>query len=183
MTQPNRIAVERVYTGRFLNVDRETFTNPAGQELSLEIIRHPGASAVIPMLTSPDAKDPEILVIRQFRYAAGGSIWEIPAGVLDAGESAEACAHRELKEETGATTSNLEHLTTIYTTPGFTDEQIHLFLATDVRVAEPDHQHDEFIEVETRRLSDLLAMIRTGDIVDGKTIIALLYLVTFRART
>lgn len=180
MTNPHRIAVERVFDGRFLNVDRETFTNPAGQELSLEIIRHPGASAIIPMLSDPSAHDPEILVLRQFRYAAGGSIWEIPAGVLDDGETPEACAHRELREETGATTTKLEHLTTIYTTPGFTDEQIHLFLATNIVVAAPDHQFDEFIEVERRSLSSLLRMIRDGRIVDGKSIVALLYLAAFR---
>lgn len=180
MDNPDRIAVERVYDGRFLTVDRETFANPAGLELSLEIIRHPGASAVVPMLTDPRDDDPEILILRQYRYAAGGSIWEIPAGVLDEGESPEACAHRELREETGAVAANLQHLTTIYTTPGFTDEQIHLFLATDVTVAEPDHQFDEFIEVHRRTLSTLLQMIRDGEIIDGKTIVALLHLATFR---
>ena len=181
MDHPNRIAVERAYQGRFLTVDRETFTNPAGEELSLEIIRHPGASAVVATPETRDAPDPEVIVLRQFRFAAGGLIWEIPAGVLDEGESPRACARRELREEAGATGGQLDHLTTIYTTPGFTDEQIHLFLASGVQIAEPDHQSDEFIEVESRKLSELLRMIRQGTIVDGKTIVALLYFAAFRA--
>lgn len=180
MDTPEPISKTRAYTGRFLNVDLETFRNPAGSELTLEMVRHPGASAVIPVVSDPDADDPQILMLRQFRYAAQGLIWEIPAGVLDPGEDPERCAHRELQEETGATAGTLEHLTTIYTTPGFTDEQIHLFLATDLSVAEPDHQFDEFIEVVTRPLTELLRMIRDGEIVDGKTIVALLYFAGFR---
>lgn len=173
------LSTRRVYTGRFLNVDLDEIENPAGETLALEMVRHPGAAAVVPMVSDPTSPDPHILVLRQFRHAADGMIWEIPAGVLDGGEDPEACARRELREEAGATAERIERLTTIYTTPGFTDERIHLFLATGIQVAEPDHQFDEFIEVTTRPLSVLLEMIRSGEIVDAKSIVALLYVAGF----
>jgi ADP-ribose pyrophosphatase len=177
--QPERLSTTRVFSGRLLNVDRETIRNPRGEVVELEMIRHPGASAVVPLL-DPDSEDPEVLVIRQFRHASGGMIWEIPAGVLDQGESPEACAARELLEETGARARQLDHLSSIYTTPGFTDELIHLFLATGLEITTPTHQADEFIEIEPRRMSRLLEMIRNGEIVDGKTVVALLFVAGFR---
>ena len=94
------------------------------------MFRHPGASAVVPFLDDPRTADPRVLLIRQFRHAADGFIWEVPAGRLDPGETPEHCARRELEEESRRwSPSSLERLTTIYTTPGFTDEKIHLFLA------------------------------------------------------
>lgn len=177
---PDRVSVRPGYRGRLLAVDIETVTNPAGHTMELEIVRHPGAAAVVPLISPPTARDPQILVLNQYRYAAGGPIWEIPAGVLEPGEEPEACARRELAEETGATGGRLEHLTTIFTTPGFTDERIHLFLASDITVGEePRPQPDEFIEVGQRSISELLAMIRDGRIVDGKSIAALLYVASF----
>ena len=112
-------------------------------------------------------------------FAAGGDIWEIPAGVLEPGESPAECAHRELQEETGGTTSNLQLLTTILTTPGFTDERIHLFVATDVELGRPSHQPDESIELVPTRLSRVLSMIKEGEIQDSKSISALLYVSRF----
>ncbi len=177
---PQRSRTRRVYDGRLLKVDVDTVRAPDGGEFDLELIRHPGAAAVVPVLSDPGAEDPSILLIRQYRHAAGEAIWEVPAGVLEVGEDPEACATRELLEETGAHAARLEHLTTIYTTPGFTDEQIHLFLATGLTVEEPQHQHDEFIQVRARPLSEVLRMIRDGEIVDGKSISALLFLAGFR---
>ena len=168
----------RVYQGRFINVDLETFRNPAGKTLSLEIIHHPGAAAVVPVV-DPDVADPEILLLRQFRHAAGGVIWEIPAGVLEPGENPEACARRELREETGAEAARIDRLSTIFTTPGFTDERIHLFRATGLTIHAADPQPDEFIRVERLPFSETLQLIRTGDIADGKSIAALLFLGTF----
>jgi ADP-ribose diphosphatase len=182
-TEPNQVtplSVRRVYSGRLLNVDAETVRNPAGQEIELELVRHPGAAAIVPLLSDETAADPHILLIRQYRYAVDGMIWEIPAGVLDPGEDPETCAKRELLEETGATAERMERLTTIFTTPGFTDERIHLFLATGLEISEPDHQPDEFIKVQPRPLSKVLEMIRDGEIQDGKTITALLYVAGFR---
>jgi ADP-ribose diphosphatase len=180
LDRPTAIATRRAYTGRVIAVDVETVRAPGGQTFDLEIIHHAGASAVVPVLSDLSAEDPGILLIRQFRQAAGGEIWEIPAGVLEPGESPEACARRELGEETGATAERWEHLTTIYTTPGFTDERIHLFLASGIRSGEPRQERDEFITVEARPLSQVLEMIRSGEIVDGKSVAAILFMAGFR---
>jgi ADP-ribose pyrophosphatase len=177
---PQRCRTRRAYDGRLLKVDVDTVRAPDGAEFDLEMIRHPGAAAVVAFLSDPDAEDPSILLLRQYRHAVGGSIWEIPAGVLEVGEAPDACARRELLEETGARAAHLDHLTTIYTTPGFTDERIHLFLATGLTVEEPDHQDDEFIQVRAKPLSEALLMIRDGEIVDGKSISALLFVAGFR---
>ncbi len=174
-----RLSTREAYVGRLLRVDVDTIETPAGRTLELEMVRHPGAVAIVPFLSALDGPDPQILLIRQYRYAADRVIWEIPAGVLEPGEEREACARRELKEETGADAEELRYLTTIYTTPGFSDEQIHLFLATGLEVTQPDHQPDELIEVVARPLSGVLEMIRDGEIVDAKTIAALLYVAGF----
>lgn len=170
----------RAYEGRLLKVDVDSVVAPDGTQFDLELIRHPGASAVVPFLSELDADDPTILLLHQFRHATGGRIWEIPAGVLEPNETPLECARRELREETGAHADSVEYLTTIYTTPGFTDEQIHLFLATGLTVGQPDHERDELIEVTTRPLSRVLHMIREGEVVDGKTVVALLYVAGFR---
>ena len=169
----------RVYDGKIVRVDRDTIRAPDGSELELEMIRHNGASAVVALTDPPESNDPGVLLIHQFRYAAGGRIWEIPAGVLEPGETPETCARRELAEETGATAGEFRHLTTIYTTPGFTDEKIHLFLASGISAGEPRHERDEFLTIETRRMSEIMAMIRDGEIIDGKSIVALLYVAGF----
>jgi ADP-ribose pyrophosphatase len=125
-----KISSQRIYTGRVMNLDVDTVQFPDGSVGELEMIRHPGASAVLPFLSEPRSADPQILLIRQYRYAADAFIYEVPAGRLEPGESPESCAHRELQEETGCTADRLQRLTTVYTTPGFTDEKIHLFMAT-----------------------------------------------------
>jgi ADP-ribose pyrophosphatase len=163
-----------------LNLDQERVKAPDGSVIDLEIIRHPGAAAVVPLLSEPSEPDPQVLMLRQYRYATGGTIWEIPAGVLRPGEAPLDCAHRELLEETGAQAERIEHLTTIYTTPGFTDERIHLFWATGLTVGEPHHESDEFIEVRAQPFSSVLQMIGNGEITDAKSIVALLYLAGFR---
>ncbi len=170
----------RAYAGRLISVDVDTVRMPNGKTVELEMIRHPGAAAVVPLLSEPDSEDPHVLLLRQYRYAASGMIWEIPAGVLEAGEDPAACAGRELREETGAEARQIQHLTTIYTTPGFTDEQIHIFLATGITAGAADLQPDEMIEVRALPLSRVLEMIRDGEIVDGKSIVALLYVAGFR---
>jgi len=181
VTQPTgRLTTRRAWSGRLLNVDLDRVRTPNGTELELELVRHPGAAAVVPLLSSTDATDPTILLIRQYRYAADGMVWEIPAGVLEPGEDPVTCARRELREETGAEAERIQHLTTIYTTPGFTDERIHLFLATGIKGGEAAPNPDELIEVVTRPLSQALGMIRDGEIQDSKTIIGLLYLAGFR---
>lgn len=182
MTDPRglRLGSRRAFTGRLLAVDADTVRTPNGTELELEIVRHPGAAAVIPLLSPTDADDPFVLLLRQYRYAAGGMLWEIPAGVLEPGEDPAECARRELREETGAEAERIERLTTIFTTPGFTDERIHLFVATGIRRGPADPRPDELIEVHPHPLSRILEMIREGEITDGKSIVALLYLAGFR---
>jgi ADP-ribose pyrophosphatase len=168
-----------VYTGKVVRLDVDTVAFPDGSTGELELIRHPGASAVIPCASDPAGGDPSILMIRQFRHAAGGPLWEIPAGTLAPGETPEACAHRELREETGVVAARIERLTSIYTTPGFTDEVIHLFLAQGLTMGEAARERDEFIEVVPQPLSQVLAGIRGGEIKDAKTVVAILYMAGF----
>jgi len=160
----------QIYRGRIVDLGIEHVTLPSGAEVDLEVIRHRGASAVAAV---DDAG--RVALIRQFRHAAGGFLWELPAGVLDQpGEAPEACAGRELLEETGLRAGRLTHLGTILTTPGFTDERIHLFLGQDLREERHAHGHDEVI-VEIRRmpLGTALGMVRHGEIADAKTICGL----------
>ena len=175
------IGSERKYAGRVIHLDLETVRFPDGSTGQLEMIRHPGAAAVVPMLDDPTAPDPRVLLIRQFRHAAGGVIWEVPAGRLDPGEQPEQCARRELLEETGMRASRLERLTTIYTTPGFTDERIHLFVAGGLEEGQHQREHDEFLELRPTPWSEVLGLIERGEIQDGKTLVSLLYLQAFRA--
>jgi ADP-ribose pyrophosphatase len=135
---------------------------------------------VVPLLSDPQSADPAVLLIQQYRYAAGGPIWEIPAGVLHPGEDPASCARRELAEETGATAEELQRLTTVFTTPGFTDERIHLFLATGLRAGEPRHERDEFITIRAVPMTRVLEMVRDGEIRDAKSIVALLYVAGYR---
>ena len=181
--RPGQLATRRVFSGRVIKLDIDTVRYPDGSTGELEMFRHPGASAVLPVLSSPDAADPQVLLIRQYRYAADGSIWEVPAGRLDAGEEPLACARRELLEETGATAERFDALTTIHTTPGFCDERIHLFAAHGLQVDETRSRRepDEFVEVVTLPLSRVLGMIRDGEITDGKTICCVLFYAGFRA--
>ena len=136
------------------------------------MIRHSGASAIVPLL-EPEKPDPQILLIRQYRYATGGYIYEIPAGRLDDDETPEDCARRELQEETGYSATRFRPLATIYTTPGFIDEKIHLFAGEGLTAGEDKREPDEFLELHSIRLSKALAMIQAGEIVDGKTIAGL----------
>jgi ADP-ribose pyrophosphatase len=173
------LATRRLYAGRVVRLDVDTVRFPDGSTGELEVIRHPGAAAIVPCASDPRGQDPTILMIRQFRYAAGGLLWEIPAGTLDPGENPEACARRELLEETGASAARLERLTSILTTPGFTDEVIHLYLASELTTGEPSRERDEFIEVVPQPLSRVLALIRDGEVRDAKTIVAILYMAGF----
>jgi len=176
-----RIASKRVYTGRVINLDIDTVRFPNGTIGELEMIRHSGASAVVPFLSDPTGDDPQVLLLRQYRYAAEGFVYEIPAGRLDTGEEPVGCARRELREETGCDAERVEHLTTIYTTPGFTDERIYLFMAVGLTRGELAREADEFIELETMPLSRALELVEGGAIQDAKTIVGLLYAAGFRA--
>lgn len=176
---PGKVGGRRQYTGRVINLDIDQVRFPNGTIGELEIIRHSGASAVIPFLGDPAGNDPSILLIRQYRYAADGFIYEIPAGRLEPGETPEECAVRELREETGCTAAKMEHLYTMYTTPGFTDEKIHLFVATGLVRGETALEADEFVEVVPMAMSAALLMIKDGTINDAKTALSILYVAGF----
>ncbi len=169
------LSSDRRYTGRVINLDVDQVRFPDGATGALEMIRHPGASAVVPFLDPITDPDPRVILIRQFRHAADGPIWEIPAGRLEPGEQPADCARRELGEETGYQAGELQQLTTIYTTPGFTDERIHLFTAGVLKQEEAHREWDEFLEVHTLAWSRIIDMVRTGEIVDAKTLVALMF--------
>jgi ADP-ribose pyrophosphatase len=181
MSDDARVATTRAYSGRVISLDVDTVRFPDGSTGELEIIRHPGASAVVPLLSDPAGADPHVLLLKQYRYAAGGTIYEIPAGRLEPGELPDACARRELLEETGCTASSIVPLTSMFTTPGFTDERIHLFLATGITRGEAHREADEFMEIETMTLSSALQLIERGVIQDAKTALGLLFVAGFRA--
>lgn len=173
------LSTERLYTGKVLNLDLDTVRFPDSSTGRLEMIRHPGASAVLPFLDDPGSANPRVILIKQFRHATDGFVWEIPAGRLEPGEAPEVCARRELKEETGYRAEQLERLTTIYTTPGFTDERIHLYLATRLTLGDAGREHDEFLEIHEVRWRDALDWVRRGEIVDGKSLAALAFVQCF----
>lgn len=158
-----------VYKGRVIDLNLEEAHLPNGKTVQLEMVRHPGASAVVPV-----RDDGRVVMIRQYRHAAGGMIYEIPAGRLDPGEDPQDCAKRELAEEAGQQAAQWDRLGSIFTTPGFTDEKIHLFLARKLTLVAQALEHDEVIEVVERPFSDVITMIRQGEIVDGKTICGLM---------
>lgn len=158
-----------VYRGRSIAVYQEKLRLENGHEIVLDIIRHPGASAVVPFLS-----ENEVLLIRQFRHAAGGVIYEVPAGKLD-GDTPEVCAVRELEEEAGQHTDRLVKVGEILTSPGFTDERIHLFAAFELSPVPQRLETDELIELVPIPFSRALELVWRGEIPDAKSALALLH--------
>ena len=159
----------RVQRGAQFELVTEPVELPNGRCVDLDLVRHPGAAAIVPFLDRD-----RILMIRQYRYSIGGEILEIPAGKLDPGETPEACAARELLEETGYRAGRLEKLGAIWTSPGFTDEVIHLFSAFDLEAAKQQLEPDEIIELIPMPLTEALDTMRRSAIFDGKSATALL---------
>ena len=176
-----RVGSQRIYTGRIFNLDLDQVRFPDGSIGELEMIRHPGASAVLPFLSDPRGNDPQVLLIKQYRYAVDGYLYEVPAGRLEPGEQPIACARRELREETGCDAEVMTPLMRLATTPGFTDETIHLFMATGVTQGTAQREADEFLTLEPMVLSRALELVRGGEIYDGKTVVSLLYAAGFVA--
>lgn len=168
MQEERLLSTERVYTGKVLKLDRDTVELPNGKTTVLEILRHPGASAVVPI-----KEDGTVVLIRQLRHAAGGFIYEIPAGKLDHQEDPKICAIRELEEEVGYRAGALTLLTSIWTAPGFTDEVIHIYQASGLQPGKQNLDQDEVLEVVEWPLEVAMAKIRDGTIRDAKTIIGL----------
>lgn len=164
-----------IHDGRVvhLSIDRVRF--PDGSEGELELIRHRGASAVVPLVGHMDEADPTVVLVHQYRYAAGGYVYEIPAGLPHDGESWERCARRELEEETGYVAAEMLPLTRLFTTPGFTNEVVHVFLASGLSRGTVRRDQDEFMEKVELPLSAIMEMIARGEIQDGKSLVGLLY--------
>lgn len=179
-TSKAQLATSQIYAGKIITLNRDEIRFPDGSTTTFDIARHSGASAVVPFLSDPAGEEPQVLLLRQYRYAADGYIYEIPAGRLDDGERPEVCAARELKEETGCTAEKIEPLTTILTTPGFTDEVIHIFMATGLKHGEPNREADEFVDLVAVRLSEALELVRDGVITDSKTALGLLFAAGFK---
>lgn len=165
-----------VYRGRVFELVRETVALDNGVTTDLDVIRHPGAAVMLPM------PDPEtVILIRQYRHAVGGYIWEIPAGTLDPGETPLDGARRELAEEIGFSADRWEKLGEAVPVPGYADERLHLFLAEDLRPATQSLDEDELLHVHTRPLREVLTMADGGEIQDAKTLCALFHLVRRRS--
>jgi ADP-ribose pyrophosphatase len=158
----------RVYQGRVFELFRENLTLENGRTVDLDVIRHPGAAAVVAF----GANDTVVLV-HQFRHAAGGRIWEIPAGTLEPGEPALACGQRELAEEAGVTAGSWVPLTRIIPVPGYSDERIQLFAAYDLKPANQSLDGDEVMDVHHLPIAQVWRMIDSGDIHDAKTLCGL----------
>ncbi|MGE5542270.1 MAG: NUDIX hydrolase [Bacillota bacterium] len=168
--EEKRVRSSTVFSGRVLTLRVDRVRLPGGREVEREVVVHPGASAIVAIDEGGEA-----LLVEQYRYPAGTVLLEIPAGKLDGRETPLECAERELLEETGVSASSWTPLGAVFTTPGFSNEVIHLFLATGLERrpgAHPDP--DEVLSVRRVPLEDAAAMIRQGEIRDAKTIVGLL---------
>ena len=158
-----------IHRGRVYNLIRENVTLDNGVTTDMEFIEHPGATAIIPMFN-----DSRVLLLKQYRHSLGEYIWEIPAGTLNPAEELIDCAKRELIEETGYSAEQWQKLGEITPLPGYSDERIHIYLATDLQPAEQDLDKDEIIDVHKVKISEAVEMIKNGDIQDAKSIAGLL---------
>jgi ADP-ribose pyrophosphatase len=164
-----RLSTRRVYEGKVLSLDVDEVEEPGGIRATREVVRHRGSVAALPV-----HDDGRLVLVRQYRYPVDALVWELPAGRLDPGESVEEAARRELEEEVGLRPRGLEALAVFYTTPGFCDEAMHLFRATDLQTVTARPEDDERIEARTFTLAEVGDMIRAGEIREGKTLVALL---------
>lgn len=155
----------RIKKGRVFDITVENVTLPNGVTLDMDIIRHPGAAAIVPV-----TEDRSVVLLKQYRHAVGAHIWEIPAGTLEPGEDAHRCARRELTEETGFVADNLEKLGEITPLPAYSDERIHIYLATGLHEADQNLDADELLSVHRIDLRQALEMVQSGEIQDAKTL-------------
>ncbi|MDG6994499.1 MAG: NUDIX hydrolase [Nitrososphaerota archaeon] len=166
------LSSETVYTGHVVKLVRKQVRFPTGRTMARDIVEHPGSVGIVPLLD-----DGRIILIRQFRLATAGVIWEIPAGTLEDGESPEACARRELEEETGYSCGSLDLIFKCYLAPGYTTELMHMFVAKALVKTRQHTEEDEMITTHQASPVEALQMIGSGDIRDAKTISAISYLV------
>ncbi len=160
------ISEERKYSGNIINVNRATVILPSGKQATRDIVRHPGASVVVPI-----TDDWQLLLVKQYRKPCEMISLELPAGKLDEGESPETCAIRELQEETGFVAENIQKVMAIHSTPGFSDEILHMYVATRLTEGTSCPDEDEFISCLKYPISQCIQMVQNGQITDAKTII------------
>src|SRR5260370_3902322 len=163
------MARQIVYEGRRIRVAVESLARPDGRTATKEIILHPGAVAILPLLDSE-----HLCLLRNYRFPLNETLWEIPAGTLEPGEDVQHAAERELAEESGYRAASWEKLTAFYPSPGVLNEVLHIFLCRDLTPGDPRLELDEQIEARTVPLAQALAWVQDGTIRDAKTIIALL---------
>ena len=173
-----RIDGELAYDGHFLKVSRDRIRLPDGSESKREFIRHPGAVVILPLLA-----DGRVLLERQYRYPNDRVFIEFPAGKIDPGEEALACAKRELEEETGYTATEWNFVCTIHNAIAYSDEHLEIFLARGLTEGEARLDEGEFLELFTATIPELLEMVRKGEITDVKTIIGTFWLEKYAAGT
>ena len=167
--EPEIISTQPLYQGRVFELHAEMARLPNGQESQMDLIRHPGAATIVPLTA-----DGDVLLVRQYRHATREWMLEVPAGTLAPGESPEACARREVAEEAGHEAAEMIPLGSIWTTPGFTDERIWIFLARGLKPCAQNLDADESLVVERVSFREAVAMAERGDINDAKSICSLL---------
>jgi ADP-ribose pyrophosphatase len=162
-----------LHKGRHFNFKTDEIQLPSGKTTTRDIIDHPGAVAIVPILD-----DGRVLLVKQYRYTTGKELLEIPAGTLEKGEAPDNCARRELKEETGYTAGSMKKILAMYMAPGYSNEVIHLYFATALKVGEPRAEEDEDISLEVYSADELLDGIEKNTIEDAKTIAGVLIYLT-----
>lgn len=170
MTHAERIAHERIFSGRVFDVDRDRVRMPNGREVVLDVVRHPRSVVLVPV-----PEPGQVILIRQYRYAVNRWLWELPAGTVDPGEEPEGAARRECHEEIGQVPATVVRLASFLPTPGYCDEEMVFFRLSGLSVAESPAavDEDEDIEPGVFSLSDAREMIRRGEITDMKTVVGL----------
>jgi ADP-ribose pyrophosphatase len=163
------IASERIFTGQVFNVDRDRLPRPAGGEIIRDVVRHPGGAGGLPLFA-----DGSVTLVRQYRHPAEKELLEIPAGRMEDGEDPAECALREIEEEIGYLAGRMEKLSEFYSTPGFCQEKLFVYLATELQPTRQSLDHDEDLRIVRLPLEEALALTHSGGIEDSKTIIALL---------
>jgi ADP-ribose pyrophosphatase len=172
--EPPKIRVlssRNIYRGRVVHLDVDRVVEPSGMEVEREIVRHPGAAVLLPVTA-----DGRVILVRQFRYAVGETLLEVPAGTIDPGETPEETAGRELVEETGYHAGRLEKLAEFFPSPGILAERMHLFLATELEKREASPDADESLEIVELPWEQALALEPGKDVRDAKTLVALSFL-------